>query len=866
MRNVKKRKLIAGVISAILAFSGYTIVDAYTYSGVTSTVDKVAEDENEFVVTGGSKITINGNTNPQKIKITNQTIRDVISVPEKTYMFAGWYEFDMSDLTIKNLPDNIPNAVANEIINAFKAKGEEESGNAELTSINTKYGLNIKLSWSCGEGGGMLDALYNLNDLLDFVNLKYENGKWIAEEFGEAVTDDKGNVISISGSYSTGQGSSAGHFLTSTSNVNFNNGEKVIQNVKNLGETSITVTNSSSLIGKGNVQTSKSINVNGTSTLSAVGTITGGTITSDGDIVAASNYSAPSGKSTITAPTINATGALTALKDISATTGSVSANTIQATSGNITASDTITAGGNVKANSINAAGVNASSATITGNQSIGGVFTATGQANLNGGAALNNKKITGLADGTLSASSTDAVNGRQLYNAMRNAGKTYTAGGDIVISSANAISVSKAGQIASGNTGIVTGGTVYTVTSALSNTLTDQGKQLIATTTSIKTINTAVENVRKSLSDLNTSNANFLSTWNSNSKSYVNKDLSNLSADGTASLKAMIKTEVQNQIASTAKTTASTSASTTTLENRQNDPIVATADTATADTSYIDNAVAGKADKSDLASLSKVVDTRANKTDLDSLTEKVNTKADLSYVNNELAKKADKATVDALSKDVKTNTENIAANSEAIKANTTDIAALKESKANVDASNIDVKAWGEKLGAGLIEKDNKGLVTGGVVFDALDKKADIGYVNAGFSMMEGQMQAMNQSLTRDINRVGAGAAALAGLHPQDYEPNNKLDFAVGYGHYKNANATALGLYYRPNAGTTFSLAGTIGNGDPMLSAGLSFKLGMGKNVEKVVVTKDDYDNMQAEMQAQDEKLQQMEAILQQLIR
>ncbi len=77
----------------------------------------------------------------------------------------------------------------------------------------------------------------------------------------------------------------------------------------------------------------------------------------------------------------------------------------------------------------------------------------------------------------------------------------------------------------------------------------------------------------------------------------------------------------------------------------------------------------------------------------------------------------------------------------------------------------------------------------------------------------------------DIAKVGAGAAALAAMHPENFDPADKWSFAVGYGHYKNANAGALGAFYKPNLDTTVSIGGTIGNGDPMLNAGVSFKLG-----------------------------------------
>lgn len=90
-------------------------------------------------------------------------------------------------------------------------------------------------------------------------------------------------------------------------------------------------------------------------------------------------------------------------------------------------------------------------------------------------------------------------------------------------------------------------------------------------------------------------------------------------------------------------------------------------------------------------------------------------------------------------------------------------------------------------------------------------------------------------LDNRINRVGAGAAALAALHPQDFDPDDKWDFAFGYGRYSGANAGALGAFYKPNEDTTFSVGGTIGGGENMFNAGVSFKIGQGNNVSNSCV-------------------------------
>ena len=88
-----------------------------------------------------------------------------------------------------------------------------------------------------------------------------------------------------------------------------------------------------------------------------------------------------------------------------------------------------------------------------------------------------------------------------------------------------------------------------------------------------------------------------------------------------------------------------------------------------------------------------------------------------------------------------------------------------------------------------------------------------------------QVNGRLSNLDSRLNKVGAGAAALAALHPQDFNPDEKWDFALGFGNYRDANAMAVGAFYRPDARTMFSVAGNFGNGENMVNAGISVKLG-----------------------------------------
>ena len=144
------------------------------------------------------------------------------------------------------------------------------------------------------------------------------------------------------------------------------------------------------------------------------------------------------------------------------------------------------------------------------------------------------------------------------------------------------------------------------------------------------------------------------------------------------------------------------------------------------------------------------------------------------------------------------------------------------SKANkVDVSSTDANG------------NKNGRVITGVISDAGDPNsaANVGYVNGVTSANTQQIyRDMNNAygrLNNNINKAAAGSNALAALHPLDYDPDDKADFAVGYGHYRNANAAAVGAFYHPNENTMVNVGVSLGNGDPGFNAGVSFKVGRG---------------------------------------
>ena len=113
-----------------------------------------------------------------------------------------------------------------------------------------------------------------------------------------------------------------------------------------------------------------------------------------------------------------------------------------------------------------------------------------------------------------------------------------------------------------------------------------------------------------------------------------------------------------------------------------------------------------------------------------------------------------------------------------------------------------------------------------------DIKNQVTNLNGRVDKVEDSMNTMNHRITkldRRVDKVGAGAAALAALHPLDFDPDNKWDIAGGYGHYAGQSAMALGAYYRPNEDVMFSIGGAFGNGEDMINAGVSVKVGSGES-------------------------------------
>lgn len=508
-----------------------------------------------------------------------------------------------------------------------------------------------------------------------------------------------------------------------------------------------------------------------------------------------------------------------------------------------------------------------------------------------------------LGDGKNVAGNTGLITGDTLYQALQGistTGTVYKAGKHITIDKDNTIMVNTDGKVAAGDTGIVTGGQVQEAIS--------KATEGIATNANV------ANKADKNLSNLSDAGKTVIkNTMMEELAGKADTNLTNLSDAGKEAIKNTVKADLMGK--------ADTSYVDEKVKDKVNtsdftaikDKVDAheTALAAKADKSYVDAAVkkategvatdvnvANKADK-DLGNLSEAgknviketmkddlaskadktyVDgalaTKADRKDLSDLSAKVDGKADKTYVDGALVTKADKKDLSDLGAKVdgkadKADVEKLGQN----------VSELKAGKADAKASNIDVAAYTNKLNTGKVEDGNKGLVSGGAVWNAIkdvknntgagwvkvngdtvaiasdagatkvsvaglkgdrvltgvktDEKdassaANVGYVNSTAVSLTDSMNAMNSKLSNDIKNAGAVGAALAGLHHLDYDPDNKLDVAVAAGNYRGKSATAMGLFYQPNEMMMVSAGATIGADDNAYNVGLSFKVGKGQ--------------------------------------
>ena len=464
----------------------------------------------------------------------------------------------------------------------------------------------------------------------------------------------------------------------------------------------------------------------------------------------------------------------------------------------------------------------------------------TADATVSIGSSGHERQLVNLSKGEVSNTSTDAINGSQLYKVQSEVDKKANKDA----SNLTGTDVSKwqeklgTGTVTNGNTGLVTGDTVYkeiaktnTALDTKANTgldnITDAGK-------------TVIRNVAKgAVKVVNGQNTTVTTGTDGDATTYA----VNVSSDA-------IKNVVQPELNKKANTDASnlTSTDVSKWQEKLGTGTVTNGNTGlvTGDTVY-----------KEIAKTNTALDTKAN-TGLDNITD-----AGKTVIRN-VAKGAVKV-VNGQNTTVTTGTDGDATtyavnvSSDAIK---NVVQPELNKKANTDASNLtstDVSKWQEKLGTGTVAAGNTGLVTGDTVYNVVRNSAGnplavaydstakdhislngqngtiISNVRNG-QVAEGSMDAVNggqlfetnsriNQLGGEVKHVGAISAALAGLHPQEYDDHYKLSIAAARGTYDGASAFALGAFYHPNSDLMFNAASTISSGKKAYTVGVSYKFG-----------------------------------------
>ena len=215
-------------------------------------------------------------------------------------------------------------------------------------------------------------------------------------------------------------------------------------------------------------------------------------------------------------------------------------------------------------------------------------------------------------------------------------------------------------------------------------------------------------------------------------------------------------------------------------------------------------------------------------------------------VHSELEKKADKSELNTVKQDVNTVKEtvntiknDVSTTKATVGKNTTDISNIKKdvSKVKQDVNTVknDVSTMKDSIEETINEKLKE--------------------INANTSNISQNMNALENRVNSRMDKAVASSAALAALHPLDFDENDKWNVAAGYGNYRSGSAMALGAFYRPNEDTMFSIGGAMGNGQNMINVGVSLKLGQHNGVSKSrKAMTQEIDDLKAQLQAQDQKI------------
>ena len=456
-----------------------------------------------------------------------------------------------------------------------------------------------------------------------------------------------------------------------------------------------------------------------------------------------------------------------------------------------------------------------------------------------------NGKISGVAAGAVTADSTDAVNGSQLHAVATEAGKhsKVVNGSNINVEEAevNGQKIYKVGLNDDVLLGKLTGNNV-----SISGT-----KGTIETTGYIATKDRIIADKGAQLAGINVS-GNIISNGAARIALYGDSGVAGMVNGKGASLYMQDGNTVINQkvaidqngkisgVAAGAVTADSTDAVNGSQLKQTNDNVAQNkADIAQNKADIAQNKADIAQNKADIAQ--NKADIAQNKADIaQNKADIAQNKADIAQNKTDIAQ--NKADIGKLDNRV-TNVENLAKQHTTVEAGN-NITVTESTNTDggkkytvgmakditVDSVKVGDKTYVSKDGLnannqtitnvkdGKIEEGSKDAVNGGQLY------ATNQLVKENASNISLLGNSINK-LDNRVDKVGAGAAALAALHPLDFDPEDKWDFAAGYGNYSGASAVALGAYYRPNEDTMFSVGGSFGNGENMVNAGVSLKLG-----------------------------------------
>ena len=760
------------------------------------------------------------------------------------------------DLGVYNIPAKIGEQEANEFINIINSATTPKDLKNKLAIYNQRYNRAVnsyyiiqnthngaEAGWP--ESGDYTDSeSIEISGYLKNIGLQYENGTY----------KDNGGKYDHADAWGD---SNMSAYYTKLGPIE----------ETNLFDTDIEITNST-LVGEKNLLTTSQININTNSNLNVTKSIKAGSIKIDKSTVTATSLTSADYLYVNNGGIVNITEDINA-KNIHAENGKISAKNLTTTSASIwngsmldISKGTLTVNGGETWLDASTGKIKAKFLKVK--NTTGKTNSIGSDTHITGGLTLKGKAQTISAG----AANTDVINKVQMTTALNNAkpklGKTYSAGTGINLSTNNAVGLTNAAAYTTADQKRISlVGTAKTYvkevkTGKVSATSKDliNGSQLYSVQQSIagfadriQTNKSQMESLKSSINAKKTELSGIQKNLNTIKKTKLSQDMSNLTTEGEAVIKSQVKKAIQkfqkDMDVSTIQANVQEAKITTTanaLSSENNEPSIMLADAPIEAASEPVNAV---------SAISK---------------EEVAAKADLSQTKINLEKKATLDTIDVaaytkqLSKGLATGESAYHALQEAKEDR---LVQAKENTLTVDANGAETK----------IDASKKNWT--GILVDEKEagSMANVGYVDQELSMESSydKLSLMKKDLEKDTNKGIAKAAALAALKPIGHDEEDKVSFAIGYGHYKDGNAAAIGTFYRPSQDILIHLDVTAGAGKPGINTGVSFKVGKGSSyasmtreqlAEENAAMRDQAAKQAERIHTQKEKIEHLESMMQ----